>query len=123
MDHHPDQVETKYILTEGGGADIRIGDARFFTVQTGQKGIFRFRLRARGKPGHGSVPHEENAVVRLAQALANIGAVDLPIHPSPTLRAYLEGIASTQDTETAKSLLSVLDPRQSEEALEKTPFD
>jgi acetylornithine deacetylase/succinyl-diaminopimelate desuccinylase-like protein len=123
IDHYPDQVETKYILTEGGGADIRIGDARFFTVQTGQKGIFRFRLRARGKPGHGSVPHEENAVVRLAQALANIGAVDLPIHPSPTLRAYLEGIASTQDTETAKSLLSVLDPRQSEEALEKTPFD
>jgi len=123
IDHHPDQVRTKYILTEGGGADVRIGDARFFTVQTGQKGIFRFKLTAKGKPGHGSVPHDENAVVRLAQALAKLGTADLPIHPSPTLTAYLEGIAETQDPETAANLVGVLDPEISEVSLAKTPFD
>ena len=123
IDNHPDQVETKYVLTEGGGADVRIGDARFFTVQTGQKGIFRFRLRAVGRPGHGSVPHDKNAVVRLAQALVNLGTAQLPIHPSPTLRAYLEGIAETQDNETAGNLLGVLDPASSEASLLRAPFD
>ncbi len=123
IDHHPEQVETKYILTEGGGADIHIGDARFFTVQTGQKGIFRFRLRATGRPGHGSVPHDENAVVRLSQVLARIGTADLPIHPSPTLRAFLEGIAKTQDPKTAICLRDVIDPEKSEAALLRTPFD
>lgn len=123
IDNHPDQVETKYVLTEGGGADIHIGDARFFTVQTGQKGIFRFRLRAKGRPGHASVPHAENAVVRLARAVARIGTEQFPICPSPTLRAFLEGIAETQDPETAKHLFGVLDPETSEKSLLRTPFD
>jgi acetylornithine deacetylase/succinyl-diaminopimelate desuccinylase-like protein len=123
IDHHPDQVEAKYVLTEGGGADIRIGNASFFTVQTGQKGIFRFRLHAKGRPGHGSVPHNENAVVRLAQSIARLGEAKLPIHPSPTFRAYLEGIAESQDSETAENLLGILDPERSEMSLVRSPFD
>jgi acetylornithine deacetylase/succinyl-diaminopimelate desuccinylase-like protein len=123
IDNHPDQVETKYVLTEGGGADVRIGDSSFLTIQTGQKGIFRFRLRAEGKPGHGSVPHDENAVVRLAQAVARVGSAQLPIHPSPTLRAYLEGIAETQDDTTAEILLGIIDPVSSEDSLARSPFD
>lgn len=123
IDHHPEQVETKYVLTEGGGADIQIGDARFFTVQTGQKGIYRFRLIAKGRPGHGSVPHDENAVVRLAESLARIGSADFPIHPSPTLRAFLEGIAATQGPDTAAALRGCLNAESSESSLKNTPFD
>jgi len=123
MDNYPEQVETKYVLTEGGGADIRIGNASFFTVQTGQKGIFRFRLRAKGRPGHGSVPHNENAVVRLAQTIANLGNAEFPIHPSPTFQAYLEGITETQEADIAETLLAILDPDKSEAALARSPFD
>lgn len=123
IDHHPDQVDALYVLTEGGGADSQVGGARFVTIQTGQKGIFRFRLRASGKPGHGSVPTDENAVVRLSKAVAAIGETTLPIHPSATLRAYLEGIASHQDDETAKALRDILDPSLSDDALGRAPFD
>ena len=123
IDNYPHQVDTKYVLTEGGGADIRVGDSSFFTVQTGQKGILRFRLRAEGQPGHGSVPHNENAIVRLAQAVARLGEAQLPIHPSPTLRAYLEGIAETQDDATAEILLGILDPESSGVSLTSSPFD
>ena len=123
IDNHPDMVDTRYVLTEGGGADIQIGGSQFFTVQTGQKGIFRFLLKAKGRPGHGSVPHDENAVVRLSQALARLGTERFPIHPSPTLKAFLEGIADTQDEQTASHLRGVLDPEQSDDALLRTPFD
>lgn len=122
IDNHPDQVDALYVVTEGGGSDSQVGDARFVSIQTGQKGIFRFRLRAKGKPGHGSVPHNENAVVRLSKAVAALGEATLPIHPSPTLRSYLEGIAAHQDETTAETLRAILDPEESEAALAKAPF-
>jgi acetylornithine deacetylase/succinyl-diaminopimelate desuccinylase-like protein len=123
IDHHPEQVDALYVLTEGGGGDSEMGGARFVTIQTGQKGIHRFRLRATGRPGHGSIPHNENAVVRLSQAVAAIGCTTLPIHPSATLKAYLEGIASHQDADTAATLMEILDPEKSEAALSRAPFD
>ncbi len=123
LDHHPEQVEARYVITEGGGSEFRVGDARFFACQTGQKGIFRFRLVASGRPGHASVPHNENAVVRLSRAVANLGEAMLPIHPSATLSTYLERIAESQDAETAARLLEVTDEQKSEAALAELPFD
>ena len=62
-------------------------------------------------------------MVRLSQALARLGTERFPIHPSPTLKAFLEGIADTQDEQTASHLRGVLDPEQSDDALLRTPFD
>ncbi len=121
LDNHPEQVDAPFVLTEGGGADFRVGDSRFYTCQTGQKGICRFRMSAAGRPGHGSRPHRENAVVRLSEAVAALGRAVLPMHPSTTVRAFLDGIADTQDSGTADLLRSVLDPSCSESALESLP--
>ncbi len=118
LDRFPEQVEAPFVLTEGGGHDFRVGEKRFYSCQTGQKGICRFRMVAQGRPGHGSRPHGENAVVRLSGAAAGLGEARLPMHPSETLRAFLEGIAATQDAETAALLRDVLDPKRSEAALE-----
>ena len=122
IDNHPDQVDARYVLTEGGGGDFYVNGKHFYTCQTGQKGIFRFRLEAKGQPGHGSRPHNDNAVVKLSKAIAALGAAKLPMHASETLRGFLEGIGATQNEETAQLLLSVLDTRQSEEALAQLPF-
>lgn len=122
LDNHPEQVDAPFVLTEGGGADFRVGDARFYTCQTGQKGICRFRMVARGKPGHGSRPHPQNAAVRLSEAVAALGRAVLPMHPSRTVRAFLDSIAATQDPLTADRLRRVLEPEHSETALESLPF-
>ena len=121
LDNHPEQADAPFVLTEGGGADFRVGDARFYTCQTGQKGICRFRMVARGQPGHGSRPHPENALVRLSEAVAALGRAVLPMHPSGTVRAFLDGIAETQDSCTADLLRRVLDPSCSESALGSLP--
>ena len=121
LDNHPEQVEAPFVLTEGGGTDFRVGNVRFYTCQTGQKGICRFRMVAHGRPGHGSRPHRENAVVRLSEAVAALGRAVLPMHPSGTVRAFLEGIAETQDSSTAAHLRRVLEPAHSTAALESLP--
>lgn len=122
LDNHPEQVDAPFALTEGGGAEFRVGDARFYTCQTGQKGICRFRMTAGGQPGHGSRPHRENAVVRLSEAVVALGRAELPMHPSRTIREFLERIAETQDACTADRLRRVPEPAHSEAALESLPL-
>ena len=122
LDNHPEQVDAPFVLTEGGGAEFRVGDARFYTCQTGQKGICRFRMVARGEPGHGSRPHPQNAAVRLSEAVSALGRTVLPMHPSRTVRAFLDSIATTQDPPTADRLRRVLEPEHSEAALESLPL-
>ncbi len=123
LDHHPEQIEAPVILTEGGGHDVVIGGQRFITCQVGQKGICRMRVTARGLPGHGSVPHGDNAVLALCTALAPLRTIDLPLHPSPTMQAFLEGVATGQPQALADGLRAVLDPAHSDTALMRLPID
>ncbi len=123
LDNHPQQIEAPYILTEGGGHDIRVGDRHFYTCQTGQKGICRMRIKAHGQPGHGSMPNDENAVLRLCRAVAALGRIELPMHSSTTLQAFIEGIAAGQDARMTQLLRDVLDPERSANALQQLPLD
>lgn len=123
LDHFPEQIEAPVILTEGGGHDVTIGSQRFTTCQVGQKGICRLRVTASGRPGHGSVPHGDNAVAALCAALGPLATTDLPLHPSEAMRGFLEGVAQGQPPEMAADLLAVLDPVESDAALQRLPID
>jgi acetylornithine deacetylase/succinyl-diaminopimelate desuccinylase-like protein len=61
-------------LNEVGGYSMTLGGRRFYTIQVAEKGIAWTRLRTTGSPGHGSMPHEANAAIRLARAAAAIAA-------------------------------------------------
>jgi len=51
------------------------------------------RMIARGKPGHGSVPHADNAVVHLSRAIDKLAKARLPMIATRTAGAYITGIA------------------------------
>lgn len=70
LDNRPELFAAPYIITEGGGHDLEVAGRKFYTCQTGQKGLCRLRLIARGTPGHGSMPHGDSAIIKLAKALA-----------------------------------------------------
>jgi len=123
LDHHPEQVDAPLVLTEGGGSDLRVGGKRFYTCQIGQKGICRLRVRATGRPGHGSMPHADSAILKLCQALGRLRGAELPVHPCATLRAFVEGIAARQGEETASLLRGLLDPARSPAALSALPVE
>jgi acetylornithine deacetylase/succinyl-diaminopimelate desuccinylase-like protein len=109
VDHYPDLIRAEYALNEGGGHAYEIGGTLFYTCQTAEKGYARFGLRARGRPGHGSVPHEENAIHRLAAALTRLEAQPLPLHVTDTVRAMLETIAQRQSAEVRSGLQTLLE--------------
>ncbi len=66
---HPDLIQAEYAINEGAGFGVDLLGHRFFTCQTGEKGTARFSLRARGRPGHASQPHPDNAVLKVADAI------------------------------------------------------
>jgi len=61
-------------LNEVGGYSITLGGRRFYTIQVAEKGIAWTRLRTTGTTGHGSMPHDANAAIRLARAVTALAA-------------------------------------------------
>jgi len=61
-------------LNEVGGYSISLGGRRFYTIQVAEKGIVWTRLRTAGAPGHASMPHADNAAVKLASAVTALAA-------------------------------------------------
>ena len=95
-EEHPEKVRADFVVNEGGGALFEIDGRRFYGVSLGEKGVFRFMLRARGRAGHGSVPSlGDNALLRLAPAISRL--VEQP--PLQPTAAGLEFLASTTGRE------------------------
>jgi acetylornithine deacetylase/succinyl-diaminopimelate desuccinylase-like protein len=85
VDQHRDLIDAEYGLTEGGALSVYFGKTKAYPIQVAEKGVCFLRARATGKPGHGSVPHADNAVTKLAQALEKLRKVGhLPVHITPT---------------------------------------
>ncbi len=121
--HRPDMIEAEYALNEGGGNGRELNGRMYYSVQTAEKGTARFRLRTRGRPGHGSQPHEDNAILKLATQLLRLQDAPLPIHLTETVKAYVRAIALTQPEDLRDQLLAVLDPARTDEAIAALDLD
>lgn len=119
VDHHPDRIRAEYALTEFGGFPISLGGQRIYLCQVAEKGICWVRMRARGTPGHGSVPHRDNAVVKLAQAVAKLGQAPLPFHRTEAVAEMVEGMASALGGIRGVVLRGILNPMMSSFILQR----
>ena len=122
IDNRPELWDAPLIITEGGGSDFAVGEQRFYTCQTGQKGLCRLRLIARGTPGHGSMPHGDSAIIKLSRALAGLEGAVFPAHVSASVRRFIEGIASRRPAAEAALWQQVLDPATADAALRNLPI-
>jgi acetylornithine deacetylase/succinyl-diaminopimelate desuccinylase-like protein len=89
---HPDRVRTDFVVNEGGGSRIELGDRRLYTLSIGEKGIFRIRLKETGRAGHASLPRiGENALLKLSGHLAAL-TEQPPPEPTAVGEALLEAL-------------------------------
>jgi acetylornithine deacetylase/succinyl-diaminopimelate desuccinylase-like protein len=91
VDKHPDLLRAEYAFSEFGGFSMTVAGKTFYPIQTAEKGTSWLTMRAKGTPGHASVPHNDNAVVHLARAVSKLGAAQLPMHMTPTAREMSVG--------------------------------
>jgi len=93
-DNHPELVRSEFAIGEGGGFNLQVAGQSFFTVQVAEKGVCWVRARATGEPGHGSMPREDSAVVKLSEAIARLGKQGLPRHASEPVASFVGALAS-----------------------------
>jgi acetylornithine deacetylase/succinyl-diaminopimelate desuccinylase-like protein len=95
VDNHADYfADCTEAISEVGGFSVTVGgDLRMYLIQTAEKGIGWLKLRAEGRPGHGSMVHQDNAVTALARAVTRIGEHEFPVHVTPTVRQFLTTLA------------------------------
>jgi len=110
---HPGLLEgCTEAIGEVGGFSYTVNDElRLYLVETAEKGIDWLRLHARGRPGHGSFVHDDNAVTALAEAVAAVGRHRFPMVVTPTVRRFLEEVSDAIGIE--------LDPDDPELAIAK----
>jgi acetylornithine deacetylase/succinyl-diaminopimelate desuccinylase-like protein len=104
---HPDKVKADYVINEGGGMAIPLGGSSIFTIQTAEKGINWFRVKAKGRPGHGSMPGAaDNAIMRMNKVVERLGNYRSKIVLVPTVRQFLT--EASKQNEVAKKAVSAL---------------
>ncbi len=96
VDNHPELFDgCTEAIGEVGGFSYTVDDQlRLYLVETAEKGIEWLRLVARGRPGHGSMVNDDNAITALSEAVARLGRHRFPIVMTETVRAFLTEVAT-----------------------------
>ena len=111
VEKHPELVRCEYVLNEVGGHTLHMGKARYYPIQVAEKGICWFEMVAEGEPGHGSMPHRENPVVKVARAITALGQTRLPHRVTPVVENFLRTIAKGAPFPQSSVLPLLLHPK------------
>ncbi|MGB9684691.1 MAG: M20/M25/M40 family metallo-hydrolase, partial [Candidatus Bathyarchaeales archaeon] len=103
----PEKVMAEYVINEGGGQAVPVDGKNVFTIQTAEKGILWFKVKAKGRPGHGSVPGAaDNAILRMNKVVEKLGNYRAEMVLTPTVKQFLNVMA--EENELAKQALALL---------------
>ena len=92
--NYPEKVFADYVLNEGGGLAVPTQNKNVYTVQTAEKGILWFKVKAKGTPGHGSMPDvADNAIMRMGKVIEKLGNYRSQVLFVPTVKRFLNEIA------------------------------
>jgi acetylornithine deacetylase/succinyl-diaminopimelate desuccinylase-like protein len=86
---HPDAIRCDYAVNEGGGARVALTDGTvIYEATAAEKRTAPFRIHARGRSGHASMPGvADNALVNAARLIERLAAY----RPEPQLGPEVEG--------------------------------
>lgn len=120
--NHPEKVRADYVLNEGGGLAMPVGSKNLYTIQTSEKGILWFKVRAKGIPGHGSVPTAaDNAIMRMNKVISRLSGYRAEVKLVPTLISYLRELSKTDITIGPKLSALLEDSSKIDEVLDSFP--
>ncbi len=111
-EQQPEKVRCDYVVNEGAGLAIEFEGRRFYTLAVGEKGVFRFNLRAHGVAGHASLPGVgDNALLKLAPLIERLRDQPPP-ESTPDTELFLERLLgeSPRDLIAALERIQNIDP-------------
>ncbi len=124
LKNHRELVDAEVVLNEGGGGRARHGKYMFNAVQASEKSYTNFVLEVKNKGGHSSLPTNDNAIYRLANALGRLERFAFPVELSDVTRTYFERAAQTETGQTAVDMAALAknpNDAKAAERLSQTP--
>ncbi len=95
LDNHYEDFQAEGVLNEGGyGVIGLIPNRPVIMASRAEKGVCWLKLTRTGPPGHGSLPHGENALEKMTHALARLLAKEAPITITPIIAEYFKQLGS-----------------------------
>jgi acetylornithine deacetylase/succinyl-diaminopimelate desuccinylase-like protein len=112
-EQHPDRVRCDMLLNEGAGDSFEFGGTRRYGVCCAEKGIFQFKLTARGVAGHASLPRTgDNALLKLGPVLQRIAEAKPTFDLTEAPAAFLNGLGQdTGDPAKAIENIAAVEPK------------
>lgn len=96
---YPEDIVADYVVNEGGGLAISVGNRNVYTVNTAEKGLLWLRVRAKGFPGHSSTPNlGDNAILRMNKVIERLNGYRAPVVLVPTVQQFLSNMAREDAT-------------------------
>lgn len=99
VEHRRDLFEgVTEAIGEVGGFSVTVprrdgGERRLYLIETAEKGLCWMRLTARGRAGHGSMVHDDNAVTAVAEAVARLGRHEFPLVLTDAVEQFLTAVS------------------------------
>lgn len=93
--NHPEEIRAEVGVTEIGGFTLPFGETTLVPVQVAEKGVQWLRLVGRGLPGHASLPHDDNAILKVTRAASRLGS-PLRFRVVPETRRFLAELGRAQ---------------------------
>ncbi|MBI1741588.1 M20/M25/M40 family metallo-hydrolase, partial [Candidatus Acetothermia bacterium] len=106
---HPDKMRCDYVLNEGGGTPVAVGNKLFYTIDNVEKGLWWFRVRVKGTSGHGSIPHNDNALAKAAYIIDRVAKHRFPKKLVPSVRELISKVADALGSDMKKIAIMILD--------------
>ena len=117
--NHRNKIVADYVLNEGGGLAIPVQNRNVYTIQTAEKGILWLKIKAKGAPGHGSIPDAaDNAIIRMSKVIEKLRMYCPPTVIVPIVKRFLNEVAEDANLRMPFSHL-ILNPDQSSQTLEE----
>lgn len=105
--NRPELINAEYCLNEGGGGQMKNGKPILNEVQASEKVFLSFRLEAKNRGGHSSLPTKDNAIYHLADGLSRLAKFDFPVQMSEVTRNFFERMSRLESGQLAADMKAV----------------
>lgn len=96
VDHHPELIRAEYALNEVGGFSLDVEGKTFYPIGVAEKGVCWFKIKRKGDPGHGAMPHDNQALPHVCLAAHKLAQNELPFHASNIVKTFIHQLAERQ---------------------------
>ena len=106
---HRNLIDAGLVINHDAGKGQALhGEKLWNTIQTAEKVYVTYSLTTGSAGGHSSLPARDNAIARLARAVAKLDVYSFPVRFSETTRRYLEAVQARVAPDTAAAVRALL---------------